>query len=68
MGNVSRTPPPNVNKAAPLILKLRGDVTRSPKQGYQWPHKKDLCPPKIFKKDTLLCRIMLAVSLICDRR
>ena len=24
----------------------RGDVTRSPKQGYQWPHKKDICPPK----------------------
>ena len=20
---------------------------RRPKQGYQWPHKKDLCPPKI---------------------
>ena len=30
-----------------LGLKLRGDVTRSPKQAYQWPHKKDLCPPKI---------------------
>ena len=24
------------------------DVTRRPKQGYQWPHKKDSCPPKIF--------------------
>ena len=22
----------------------RGDVTRSPKQRYQWCHKKDLCP------------------------
>ena len=32
-----------------LALKPRGDVTRSPKQGYQWPHKKDLCPPKIKK-------------------
>ena len=21
---------------------------RSQKQVYQWPHKKDLCPPKIF--------------------
>ena len=29
----------------------RGDVTRNPKQGYQWPHKKDLCPPKIFLKN-----------------
>ena len=40
-----------INKAEPtLALKPRGDVTRSPKQGYQWPHKKDSCPPKIFKK------------------
>ena len=31
-----------------LALKPRGDVTRSPKQGYQWPHEKDLCPPKKF--------------------
>ena len=27
-----------------LALKPRADVTRSPKQGYQWPHKKDMCP------------------------
>ena len=32
-----------------LALKPRGDVIRSPKQGHQWPHKKELCPPKIFK-------------------
>ena len=31
-------------------MKPRGNVTRSPKQGYQWPHKKDLCPPKIILK------------------
>ena len=31
-----------------LALKPRGNVTKSPKQGYQWPHKKDLCPPKIY--------------------
>ena len=31
-----------------LALKPRGDITRSPKQGYQWPHEKDLCPPKFF--------------------
>ena len=36
-----------------LALKPRGDITRSPKQGNQWPHKKDLCPPKIKKKSTL---------------
>ena len=35
----------------PLALKRWGDVTRSPKQGYQWPHKKDLYPPNIKKKD-----------------
>ena len=39
----SHTPLPSVNKAEPTVaLKPRGDVTRSPKQGYQWPHKKDL--------------------------
>ena len=31
-----------------LALKPRADVTISPKQGYQWPHKKDMCPPKFF--------------------
>ena len=35
-----------------LDLKLRGDVTRNPKQGYQWPQKKDMCPPKTLKKKT----------------
>ena len=35
-----------------LAVKPRGDITRSAKQGYQWPHKKDLCPPKILKKIT----------------
>ena len=35
-------------------LKPRGDVTTSPKQGHQWPHKKDLCPPKILKKSFLV--------------
>ena len=37
-------------KRSTLALKLRTDLTRSPKQGYQWPHEKDLCPPKIKKK------------------
>ena len=31
-----------------LALKPQVDVTRSPKQGYQWPHEKDLCPQKKF--------------------
>ena len=51
MCNATRTPPPSVNKAEPtLALKPRGDVTRSPKQGYQWPHKKGLMSSKNFKK------------------
>ena len=42
MCNVTQTPPLSLNKAEPtLALKPRGDITRSPKQGYQWPHKKD---------------------------
>ena len=49
--NITCTPPLSLNKAEPtLALKPRGDITRSPKQGYQWPHKKDSCPPKISKK------------------
>ena len=35
-----------------LALKPREDIIRSPKQGCQWPHKKDLCPTKILKKQT----------------
>ena len=38
------------SKKSTLALKPRTDVTISPKQGYQWPHEKDLCPPIIFKK------------------
>ena len=50
MCNVTHMPLLSSNKAEPtLALKPRGDITRSPKQGYQWPHKKDSCPPKIFK-------------------
>ena len=32
-----------------LVLKPRGDVTRSPKQGYQWPHKRTCVQQKLFK-------------------
>ena len=34
------------HKGSTLALKPRADVTRSPKQGCQWPHDKDLCPTK----------------------
>ena len=37
-----------------LTSKPRRDFTKSPTQGYQWPHVKDLCLPKIyFKKDCI---------------
>ena len=39
-------------KGSTLALKPRADVTRSPKQGYQWPHEKDLRPPNFFFKKT----------------
>ena len=34
-------------EASTLTLKAKADITRSPKQEYQRPHKKDGCPPKI---------------------
>ena len=37
-------------KGSTLALKPRAEVSRSPKQGYQFPHKKDMCPPKTLKK------------------
>ena len=33
-----------------LALKPRGDVTRSPKQGYQWPQKWTFVRQHFFKK------------------
>ena len=31
--------PPSANKAEPTVALQPRDVTKSPKQGYQWPHK-----------------------------
>ena len=33
-----------------LALKPRGDITRKPKQGYQWPPKRTRIHQKLFKK------------------
>ena len=33
-----------------LDLKPRGDITRSPKQGYQWSHKRTGVHQKLFEK------------------
>ena len=35
-------------------LAVKPDITRSPKEGYQWPHKKDSCPPIFFKDHWIL--------------
>ena len=46
---ISCTPPQSLNKAEPtLALKPRGDITRSPKQGYQWPQKWTCVQQKFF--------------------
>ena len=47
---ISRMALQSANKAEPtLALKPRGNVTRSPKQGYQWPQKWT-CVQQKFKK------------------
>ena len=38
-----------------LALKSRADVTRSPKQGYQWPHKRTDVLQKRLRKGTHSC-------------
>ena len=40
----------HTGKRACKALKPRPDFTRSPKQGYHWPHEKNLCPPKYLSK------------------
>ena len=48
---ISHTPPQNSNKAEPtLALKPRGDITRSPKQGYQWPQNGHVSNKNFLKK------------------
>ena len=36
---ILRMPPQSLNKAEPTLALKPRDVTRSLKQGYQWPHK-----------------------------
>ena len=48
---VTHMPPISVNKSDQSGFEPRGDVIRSPEQGYQWSHKKKLCPPKAYKKE-----------------
>ena len=43
-------------KLQTLALQPRRDVTKSPKQEYQWHHKKNLFPPKNLFKKTISLR------------
>ena len=49
-----------------LALKPRADVTRSPKQGYQWPRKKDRCPQNFFKKNSEMLQKPYAFRYCCN--
>ena len=48
-----------------LALKHRADISRSPKQGSQWPHKKEWCPPKqMCITMTVVCGLCVEEALI----
>ena len=46
---ISQMPPPSVNKTAHSDFKTQ----KAKKQGYQWPHKKDLLKKFYFPKDSI---------------
>ena len=49
---ILRMPPPSANKAEPtLALNPRGDITRSPKQGFQWPTNGHVSNKNFLKKN-----------------
>ena len=48
---VTCAPPPSANKAAYSGFKTQMKHHQKCKIGYQWSHKKDLCPTKILKKE-----------------
>ena len=39
-------------------FETQGRRHQKSKQEYQWPHKKDMCPPNIFKKKEEIGRIV----------
>ena len=52
---VTHTPPPSVKIRLPtLTLKLRGDITISPKQRYQWSHRRTYALQKNFFLNVLI--------------
>ena len=53
---ISHTPPPSANKAAHSGFEIQ--------RCHQWPHKKDLCPPKFFLKRCTNFNSLVNSSLI----
>ena len=47
--------------------RINPDITRSPKQEYQWPHRKDWYPPKFKKKSTAFRHTLKDISLWVER-
>ena len=43
----------HASEKSTLALKPKADFARRPKQGYQWPHEKDLCQLFISSKNLL---------------
>ena len=57
--HISHTPLQSSNKAEPtLAFKPRGDITRSPKQGYQWPQNGHVSKKKFKEKKKLSLLLM----------
>ena len=50
MSNQKHTDYKQAFEGSTLPFKPRADITRSPKQGYHWPHQKNLFPVNFFKK------------------
>ena len=47
------------NRECTSALIPRADVTRSPEQGHHRTHKKDVCPPKVKNKITLVFQMLI---------
>ena len=56
----------HTSKESTLVLKPMVDVTRSRKQGYQWPHKKGLIPPKKFLKSVVYFLLFYYLNLCTE--
>ena len=50
---VARMSLPSVNKVVHSGFETQRRHHQKCKTGYKWPHKKDLCPPKVFFKKVL---------------